>query len=117
MRLLFEAHPQQVANGIIHYLLGRFDFYKVIKENGTVSISSFNLGGSLGWGTRLPIPTNLQITPKPDSDTTLLMVFNQGWQISFRIHNASSRVEPSLKFDVAPVGFPSRMSRHSIDYH
>jgi hypothetical protein len=117
MRSLFESQPQQVANRLIHYLLGRFDFYKVIKENGTVvSISSFNLGGSLGWGTRLPIPTSLQITPKPDSDTTLFMVFNQGWQISFRIHNASSKVEPSLKFDVAPVGFPSRMSRHSIDY-
>jgi hypothetical protein len=96
--------------------LGRYDFYKVIKENGTVSISSFNLGGTLGWGTRLPIPTSFQISPKPESDTTLLMVFNQGWQISFRIHNASSKVEPSLKFDVAPVGFQSRMSRHSIDY-
>ena len=31
---------------------------------------------------------------------------NEGWQISFRIHNASSRVEPSLKFDINLVSAP-----------
>lgn len=117
MNVLFQSNPQQVANGLIRYLLGRFDFYKVIKENGSVSILSFNLDGKLGWGQRLPLPTNIiQIAPKPNSDTTLLMVFNRGWQISFRIHNASTQVEPSLKFDVAPIGFPSQMSRHVIHY-
>lgn len=32
---------------------------------------------------------------------------DNGWQISFRIHNASSKVEPSLKFDVELIGQPT----------
>ncbi len=35
------------------------------------------------------------------------VVCDEGWQISMRIHSASSRVEPSLKFDVRLVSFPS----------
>lgn len=31
---------------------------------------------------------------------------DKGWAISFRIHNASSRIEPSLKFDIQLVGIP-----------
>lgn len=30
-----------------------------------------------------------------------------GWQFSFRIHNASIKVEPSLKFDVQILGIPT----------
>ena len=35
------------------------------------------------------------------------MVCDEGWTISMRIHNASSRIEPSLKFDVQLVSLPS----------
>ncbi len=74
--------------------------------------------GTLGWGTRLPFPNRLiEISMRENSDNTLNMIFDRGWQISFRIHNASSRVEPSLKFDIAPIGFPSIMSNHVIEYH
>jgi len=30
-----------------------------------------------------------------------------GWQFSFRIHNASTKVETSLKFDIQIVGMPT----------
>ena len=114
---LFSQDSKKMAHGLIQYLLGKYDYYKVIKENGTVSILSFNLYNTLGWGTRLSLPDNLiQIALKPKSETTLFMTFDKGWQISFRIHNASTIVEPSLKFDIQPVGFPSTMSRHVIDY-
>ncbi len=46
---------------------------------------------------------------KPNSDNTVEMYFNHGWQISFRIHNASSRVESSLKFDVQFIGMPPKV--------
>ena len=46
---------------------------------------------------------------KPESDNTIEVVCDEGWQISMRIHNASSRVEPSLKFDVQLVSFPSSL--------
>jgi len=34
------------------------------------------------------------------------VALNEGWQISFRIHNASSRIEASLKFDINLVSTP-----------
>jgi hypothetical protein len=113
---LFKREPKIAAKALVQYLLGRYDYYKVIKENGTVSIMSFNISGSLLWGRKLPMPTRIiEIAPKPDNETTMIMVFDRGWQISFRIHNASSRVEPSLKFDINLVGWP-RLESHAIKY-
>lgn len=117
MTNLYHQDPLQLANGILKYLLGTYDFYKIIKENGSVTIISFNLYGNLNWGPKLPLPNKLfDISMKENSETTLLMTFDKGWQISFRIHNASTIVEPSLKFDIEPVGFPSNISRHIIEY-
>jgi len=117
MEKLYIKEPIKLANGILRYLLGAYDYYKIIKENGSVTIISFNLYGNLNWGSKLPIPNRLvEISKKENSDTTLLMSFDKGWQISFRIHSASTIVEPSLKFDIEPVGFPSTMSRHIIEY-
>jgi HaeIII restriction endonuclease. len=114
---LFQHSPEQVARGLVQYLLGRYDFYKVIKENGNVSIMSFNIDGTLKWGSRIPLPTRIiEISMKPHSDTTLIMTFDHGWQISFRIHNASTKVEPSLKFDINIIGLPQVASRHVISY-
>lgn len=117
MSRLFRQNPQQVARGIVQYLLGRYDFYKVIKENGEVSIMSFNIEGTLEWGSKIPLPSRIiEISMKPSSDKTLFMTFDHGWQISFRIHNASTKVEPSLKFDINIIGLPQVASRHVISY-
>ncbi|MBC7813539.1 MAG: HaeIII family restriction endonuclease, partial [Burkholderiales bacterium] len=35
---------------------------------------------------------------------------------SFRIHNASSAVEPSLKFDINLVGLPQAATKNAIPY-
>jgi hypothetical protein len=43
------------------------------------------------------------------SGTTLDMICDAGWQLSFRLHNASSMVEPSLKFDINLVGRPNNL--------
>lgn len=115
---LFHAQPNEVARRLVKYLLGEFDYYKVIKENGDVSIMSFNLDGTLKWGSRIPLPTRIiEISRKPSSQTTIIMTFDQGWQISFRIHNASTEAEPSLKFDINIIGLPMTMSRQVISYH
>ncbi len=44
--------------------------------------------------------------------TTLLVTMNEGWQISFRIHSASSRIEPSLKFDINLVSASQSLFRN-----
>ena len=118
MAALSQTHPGEVAKGLIKYLLGKYDFYKVIKENGEVSVFSFNMNGSLKWGNKLPLPSKIvDISPKPESDTTLVIIFDHGWQISFRIHNASTLVEPSLKFDINIIGLPGVISKNEIKYY
>ena len=37
---------------LLRYLLGKHDFYKVEKENGKVSIQSYNFSGTHGWGVK-----------------------------------------------------------------
>ncbi len=118
MQLLFNLYPDKAPKALVQYLLGRYDYYKVIKENGTISAMSFNINGTLKWGSKMPLPTQITaIALKPNSDTTLFMTFDKGWQLSFRIHNASSRVEPSLKFDINIIGMPRTISRHEKNDH
>ena len=38
------------------------------------------------------------------------MCFDNGWQFSFRIHNAEDYVKTSLKFDVQIVGMPAEVN-------
>jgi hypothetical protein len=114
---LSNHNPTHVAKELVQYLLGRYDFYKIIKSNGNVEIISFNITGALKWGKKIPLPSRIiNISMKPKSKTTLLLVFDQGWQISFRLHNARTLVEPSLKFDINIIGCPATISRHVTDY-
>lgn len=117
MELIFKNNPTKAAKALLKYLLGKYDYYKIIKENGEVSITSYNIDRTLKWGSKFPLPTSLvSISLKPNSNTTAFMTFDKGWSISFRIHNASEKVEPSLKFDINLVGQPSTMARHVINY-
>ncbi len=47
---------------------------------------------------------------KPKSFNTLELVLDEGWSFSLRIHNASSRVEPSLKFDIKLLSKPESVA-------
>lgn len=107
---------------LIRYLLGRYDFYKVITDdrNRTTRVEAINIVGTLNANsgrekpiTKVPVlkmPTQFyHIDFKKDSDNTIEVACDEGWQISMKIHNASSKVEPSLKFDVQLVSFPSSL--------
>lgn len=109
-----------IPAALIRYLLGRYDFYKVITDDRsrTTRVEAINIAGTLSASagkekaiTKVPIlkmPTVFyHIGFKPESENTIEVVCDGGWQISMRIHNASSRVEPSLKFDVQLISFPS----------
>ncbi|MDC7996362.1 HaeIII family restriction endonuclease [Altibacter sp. HG106] len=114
---LDKENPNVVAENLVQYLIGNEDFYKVIKGKKKVEIQAYNLHGTLNLPfektkpkakiPRLKLPSRLiEIVYQDSSTTTLLVSLNEGWQISFRIHNASSRVEPSLKFDINLVSAP-----------
>ena len=114
---LDRENPGVVASRLVEYLIGNQDFYKVIKGRNKVEIQAYNLHGTLNlpFGSikpkakvsKLKLPTRLiEVVFQENSKTTLLVTLNEGWQISFRIHNASSRIEPSLKFDINLISSP-----------
>lgn len=115
----YESNPE-VPKRMVEYLLGEYDFYKVVSVDARkiTQIFTFNLRGTLNQATKttqpetsIPVaklPTRIiKIDFKPKKKNTIEMFMDEGWQFSFRIHNASSKVEPSLKFDVQIVGMPT----------
>lgn len=123
---LLNQQNNNVPGALVSYLLGRNDFYKVIKRKSVVEVLAFNMRGTLnktvagGLGRtvqRLRLPSQIiQFAYKPNSNNTLLLVCDQGWTISFRIHNAETNVVPSLKFDINLIGHPQTMYSNHITY-
>jgi len=122
---LDKANPGVVAQRLVEYLIGNKDFYKVIKGKNKVEIQAYNLHETLNLSfqkikpkykiQKLKLPTRLiEIVYQENSKTTLLVTLNEGWQISFRIHNASSRIEPSLKFDINLVSAPHTLFTNQL---
>ncbi len=115
-----NSENSDIPEKLIRYLLGRYDFYKVITDdrNKTTRVEAINIAGTLNRQsgelksiTKIPMlkmPTQFyHMGFKPGSDNTVEVVCDEGWQISMRIHSASSKIEPSLKFDVNLISLPS----------
>ncbi len=113
----------KVPRNMVEYLLSKYDFYKVISldERRVTTIQSFNMYGTLNKASKtlkpaikvpaMLLPTTLLYADmKPYSKTTVLLCFDNGWQFSFRLHNAKDIVESSLKFDVQIVGLPAEVN-------
>lgn len=105
---------------MVEYLIGVNDYYKVVSHDNRrlTLIHSFNIHGTLNQPSRVKVsaisvpivqlPTELiAMRFKTGSKNTIEMYLNNGWELSFRIHNASSKVEPSLKFDIQFMGMPA----------
>lgn len=115
-----NSNNKDIPKKMVEYLLGEFDFYKIISiDNKKVTqIQGYNLHGTLNQASKkeypktvLPIsnlPTRIvSFDFKPNSTNTVELYLDEGWQFSFRIHNASTYVETSLKFDVQMIGMPT----------
>ncbi len=115
-----NAENDGIPKKMVEYLLGQFDFYKVISiDNKNVTqIQTYNLRGTLNQANNkeqpkiiVPVsslPTRIvSFDFKPGSDNTVELYMDGGWQFSFRIHNASTYVESSLKFDIQIIGMPA----------
>lgn len=115
-----KLYGKDIPKLMVEYLLGEFDFYKVIgiDSKKITQVQSYNLRGTLNKegvkrkrSMKLPIaslPTRIvSLEFKPGSKNTLELYLDRGWQFSFRIHNASSKVETSLKFDIQIIGMPT----------
>ncbi len=115
----YKDHPD-ITKKMVEYLLGEFDFYKVISVDNkrTTQIQTYNLRGTLNQPSKaqkakisVPVsalPTRIiSLDFKPNSTNTVELYMDNGWQFSFRIHNASTKVETSLKFDIQIIGMPA----------
>ena len=123
---LYKKYNNFVPEKMLQYLIGANDFYKVIYKNEIVKIQAFNFKRSLKKAAKkikpkikikkTILPSKIiHIAFKENSKTTLLVFFDAGWQLSFRVHNASKFVEPSLKFDIQIIGQPpSLYTNHLI---
>lgn len=113
-----DSKAQFVCKEMIAYLIGRNDFYKIIcRGSASADIQAFNFNGSLAT-TKTKFPTFINaINNKNGGVFSKTIVFNRGYSINFRIHNASSRVEPSLKFDIKAIGLPvNEIYQHTFDF-
>ncbi len=118
LKRLYKSNSS-VPGALIQYLIGRNDFYKVIadEKNCVTRVEAVNISGTLNRssGTKrsivtvplLKLPSRIyHIDFAPESKNTIQIVLDEGWAVSMRIHNASSEVEPSLKFDVNLISLP-----------
>ncbi len=125
---IYQILGAEVPDRLIRYLIGNFDFYKVMKFKTRTQVQPFNLNSTLGQRSSmrkaqpesevLKLPRKiLDISFKnDDSKTTVCVVCDAGWQLSFRIHNASEIVEPSLKFDITLIGHPAQLVTHELPW-
>lgn len=108
-----------IPSRLIHYLMGRHDFYKIITDDThrVTKLEAVNINGTLGQpsdGHKSIVPIPVMKLPTEfykigllkDSTNTVEVVCDNAWTITMRIHSASKRVEPSLKFDINLRGTP-----------
>ena len=100
---LQDKDSDNFASNLVQYLVGNNDFYKIIKSKIKVEIQAFNLNSTLNLSakgkkpelkiTKIKLPKRLiELTFKKGHDNTLIAAFDEGWQISFRLHSAKSTV-------------------------
>lgn len=125
--LQLSKQDKNMPQKLLSYLIGHYPFYKIIKDDryNLVIVKAFNLGGALNKTVNkkkafvrtehIKFPTRIiELDFLPGSKTTLMMVMDEGWQVSFRIHNASTYVETSLKFDIQLIGNPPILFTQNI---
>ncbi|MCQ2710012.1 HaeIII family restriction endonuclease [Helicobacter pylori] len=113
-----ENEKNKVPQKMVEYLLGKYDFYKAIllEREQKTKLEAYHFNNTLNRSVKnkpkriIPLsklPTRMiYFDFKPKSLNTLELILNEGWSFSLRIHNASSRVEPSLKFDIKLLSIP-----------
>lgn len=108
---------------ILKYIIGSKDFYQVVSvpKQQLTQILTFNLYGTLNQPSQKQEPlVKIQASKLPSKlvdteiqKTTMVAYFDRGWTLKFRLHTASSTIEPSLKFAIGLIGEPTSTYRNS----
>ena len=104
----------ELCEGMVRYLIGNQDFYKVIlrKSKKVVEIQGFNLSGTLSCS-KCKLPSKV-LDIESVSASTINIVMDKGYSFSFRLHSASTLVERSLKLDIRAIGLPHDLYKHHL---
>lgn len=124
------SNNSSIPTKMVEYLIGINDYYKIVSHDRKqiTFVHTFNIHGTLNKPSRVKVsafsvpvvslPTELiALQFKTGSKNTIEMYLNNGWQLSFRIHNASTKVEPSLKFDIQFIGMPTSILTIECRWH
>ncbi|MCQ2870989.1 HaeIII family restriction endonuclease [Helicobacter pylori] len=123
-----ENEKNKVPQKMVEYLLGKYDFYKAIllEREQKTKLEAYHFNNTLNRSVKnkpkriIPLsklPTRMiYFDFKPKSFNTLELVLDEGWSFSLRIHNASSRVEPSLKFDIKLLSKPESVAVFIVEF-
>ena len=102
-----EGDETVLTRNFIDYVVGKQDFYKFILTSENIEIIGFNFHNSLVVANS-KYPTSIfNISRDTDHPSTTILRFKEGHTFSFRIHSASTKIEPSLKFDIQALALPS----------
>jgi hypothetical protein len=134
LKRLDAENPGIIPARLLEYLLGRKDFYKIISNDSGkfTMLQCFNLHGTLNTASSVKqpslkvrgvdMPTKIyfldfrEMQGGEQSQTTIQLVMDGNWAVTFRIHSASTMVESSLKFDIQLTGVPSSMFSNSVSW-
>ncbi|GAA8957267.1 hypothetical protein HpSP29_06560 [Helicobacter pylori] len=123
-----ENKKNKVPQKMVEYLLGKYDFYKAIllEREQKTKLEAYHFNNTLNRSVKnkpkriiplIKLPTRMiYFDFKPKSFNTLELVLNEGWSFSLRIHNASSKVEPSLKFDIKLLSKPESVAVFIVEF-
>ncbi|MCC5661730.1 HaeIII family restriction endonuclease [Nostoc sp. XA010] len=93
-----NSHADTCATKLFQYLVGNVNYYKIIVDTHarTLNIQQF---------AEIQMPTNVIATVNKQY---VFLSFDNGWEISMRLHTASSQLKnsPSLKFDTKALKNP-----------
>lgn len=113
-------NDSNIAIRMFEYLIGIKDYHKIVSNDSKhlTLIHTFNLHGTLNQPSKVKVSAfDVPVTEMPNeilamrfkrgSKTTVEIYMDNGWAFSFRIHSASTVVQPSLKFDVQFISTPA----------
>ena len=125
----YRDNPNIVVK-MFEYLVGVKDYHKIVSHDSKkmTLIHTFNLHGTLNQPSAVKvsafevltadIPTEIiAMRFKKNSNTTVEIYMDNGWAFSFRIHSASTVVQPSLKFDVQFISTPVSVMNIECRWH
>lgn len=101
------SHEKEMCRAFMDYIVGNRDFYKVIINKKGVEILGFNFHGTLNVQ-KSKYPTDIYSLERDTTKMgTSVLRFQEGHTLAFRLHSASTLIEPSLKFDVQALALPN----------